>query len=110
MSGLGGAVVDTGARTGQLKGMGAEDLPADQYLPNHRNHQAFGIRRRELDAVVGRNRWIRWGTTWIDSPGTRPRFGWQSFVQFDDSKPGGAVDGDEQVQLALLDPHLGDVE
>ena len=65
----------------------------------------------ELDAVVGEHGVDLVGDGRDQAQQELSRDGGGGLlVQLDEGELGGAVDGDEQVELALFGPHLGDVD
>jgi hypothetical protein len=108
---LRGAMIDPGLRAGELEGVGPEEFSLRQSFLDLRDRRASRPWRRELDAVVGQHGVDLVGHGFEETAeevGRDPRRGF--LVQLDEGELRGAVDGDEQVELALLGPDLGDVD
>ncbi len=104
-------MLDAGAGAGQLEGMGAEQLSGLERRPDLGDGRAARARVGEVRPVirehgvdpVGHHRDQAAEEVGRDAPG-RP------LVQLREGELAGAVDGDEQVELALLGAQLGDVD
>jgi hypothetical protein len=106
-----GSVLDVVLRTGELEGMGAEYLAGGHCLADFRHSRTTSAGRGELDAIVGQHRVdpVRHGLDQMAQEvagDARDRL----LVQFDEGELAGAVDGDEEVEFALLGADLGDVD
>ena len=109
--GLGRAVLNVIGGAGIFEGMGPEEFAVGDGLPDQRDSRAAGAGRGELDTVVGEHGvdLVGHGRTQPEQELSRDGSG-GLLVKFDEGELGGAVDRHEHVQLALLSPHLGDID
>ena len=108
---LGQAVLDAVLGAGEFEGMGAEDLAAVHGLADEWCGRGDVAGRGAVLAVVGEHgvHAARQGLLQgAQEVGGDARGG--ALVQLGKGERRGAVDGDEEVELALLGPDLGDVD
>jgi len=100
-------MLDPGFGASELEGVGPEEFSFGYRFRDLRDGRAPGARRRELDAVVGQDRVDLVGHGFEETAkevGRDPRRGF--LVQLDEGELRGAVNRDEEVELALLGPDL----
>ncbi len=107
---FGEPVLDIVLSAGQVKSMGSEGLVACEHRPNLRNAPA-ALGRTELKAAVRehgvdvkRHPFDESAQEIRGDPARRP------FMQFRERELADPIDGDEQIQLALLSPDLREVD
>jgi len=111
MVGLGEPVVDVGLGTGVFEGVGSEQRACGQRSLDLLGCRVGASGRRELGAVVGQHGVDlvrhRFNQT-CEELGSDAARG--SRMELGEGELGHSVDGDEQMELAFLGAHLGDVD
>lgn len=108
---LGQAVVDISFGAGELEGMGAEEFSAFEGKLDLRSSRTAIAGRGEVHSVVGEHSVDFVGNGLdqrVQEVGRNPLGG--LLMDLDEGELRGPVDGDEEVKLALLGAHLGDID
>src|SRR6185312_11842308 len=107
----GRAMIYSGLGACEFEGMSPNGFALGESFDDQRNGRASGAWRRELDAVVGQHGMdlIGHGLEEMAEEVARDPCG-RLLVQLDEGELRGAVDGDEQVELAFGRPDFGDVD
>lgn len=108
---LGQAMIDAGFGAGELEGMGAEEFTALEGKLDLRSSRAAIAGRGEMHSFVGEQGVNRIGQELdqcVQEVGRDPLSG--LLMHLDEGEPGGPVDGDEEVKLALLGANLGNID
>ena len=108
--GLGQPVVDVVLRAAELEGVGAEELSAHYGFFDLGDGRGTSPWYRELDAVVGENGMDLVGYGRDEMGRKSGGHGGCLLMELDKGELRRAVDGDEEMELALFCPDFGDVD